>query len=169
MRLGVLVGVVSALFVSFFIALNKRFAEQGDSLLVTGLELGAGLVLIGCAAPFLPDGFATLSQLPTGMDAVWLGVLAVVCTLLPFTLSLVALRKISAFAAQLTINLEPIYTIVFAALLFNEQRELGPSFYLGVVVVLSAVFLHPLVARRPEVMAPDAIAADVVAGKGSTG
>lgn len=165
MRLGVVVGVASALFVSFFIALNKRYAEQGDPLLVTGLELGAGLVLIAAAAPFLPGGFATLMVPPSGLDIVWIGVLAVACTLLPFTLSLVALRKISAFGAQLTINLEPIYTIVFAALIFNEQRELGPRFYLGVVVVLSAVFLHPLVARRPEVIAPDAIAADAVAGK----
>ncbi|EIT72208.1 MULTISPECIES: DMT family transporter [Hydrocarboniphaga] len=160
MRLGVLVGITSALFVAFFIALNKRHAERADSLLVTGLELGAGLVLIAAAAPFLPGGFASLMVPPAGLDVLWIGVLALACTLLPFTLSLVALRRISAFGAQLTINLEPIYTIVFAALIFNEQRELGPRFYLGVLVVLSAVFLHPLLARRPELIAPDAIASD---------
>jgi threonine/homoserine efflux transporter RhtA len=74
-------------------------------------------------------------------------VLAVGCTLLPFTLSLVALRKISAFSTQLALNLEPIYAIVLAILLLGEQRQLSPRFYLGVAVILVAVFAHPLLHR----------------------
>ncbi|WP_428310371.1 EamA family transporter [Hydrocarboniphaga sp.] len=161
MHLGVIVGSSSALFVSFFIALNKRYAEHSDSLTVTAIELGTGALLLPLLAPLFDGGFARLLQPPQGMNAAWMLLLAIGCTLLPFTLSLIALRQLSAFTAQLAINLEPVYTIVLAALLLGEQRELGPSFYAGVAVVLGAVFLHPLIAKKPELIAPDALAADI--------
>jgi drug/metabolite transporter (DMT)-like permease len=160
MHLGVIVGSSSALFVSFFIALNKRFAERSDSLTVTAIELGTGALLLPLLAPLFDGGFAALLQPPQGMNAAWMLLLSLGCTLLPFTLSLIALRQLSAFTAQLAINLEPVYTIVLAALLLGEQRELGPSFYAGVAVVLGAVFLHPLISKKPELIAPDALAAD---------
>ena len=53
----------------------------------------------------------------------------------------------SAFAAQLAVNLEPVYAIILAILLLGEQHELEPPFYLGVVVILAAVLVHPLLAR----------------------
>ena len=71
------------------------------------------------------------------------------CTLLPFSLSFVALRHISAFSAQLAVNLEPIYAIVLAIVLLGEQRELSLGFYLGVFIILAVVFLHPWLTRRP--------------------
>jgi drug/metabolite transporter (DMT)-like permease len=71
------------------------------------------------------------------------------CTLLPFALSLVALRHLSAFAAQLAVNLEPVYAILLAIVLLGEQRELGAMFYAGVAVILAGVFAHPLLVRRP--------------------
>jgi hypothetical protein len=53
----------------------------------------------------------------------------------------------SAFAAQLATNLEPVYAIVLAALLLGEQRELTPAFYLGAAIILGAVFVQPLLGR----------------------
>jgi drug/metabolite transporter (DMT)-like permease len=160
MHTGAMVGALSALLVSFFIAMNKRYAGHSDSLTVTALELGTGVLLLPLLAPFFAGGFAGLLQPPRGADALWLLALSLGCTLLPFTLSLVALRQLSAFSAQLAVNLEPVYAIVLAALLLGEQRELGLAFYAGVAVVIAAVFLHPLIAKRPELVAPDALAAD---------
>ena len=77
--------------------------------------------------------------------------LALACTLLPFSLSFVALRHISAFSAQLAINLEPVYAIVLAALLLGEQRELTVQFYVGVAIILAGVSLQPLFGRAREV------------------
>jgi acyl-phosphate glycerol 3-phosphate acyltransferase len=65
------------------------------------------------------------------------------------TLALVALRHMSAFAAQLATNLELVYAIVLAALMLGEQHELTPAFYLGAAIILGAVFVHPLL-RRPQ-------------------
>jgi threonine/homoserine efflux transporter RhtA len=80
--------------------------------------------------------------------------LALACTLLPFSLSFVALRHISAFSAQLAVNLEPVYAIVLAIVLLGEQRELTLQFYLGVAIILVAVLARPLLGRPREIAEP---------------
>ena len=120
----------------------SMFKEMAESM--TGIELGAGalaLTLLSPAMPWLfPSQAGELMALPSARDAWLLLLLALACTLLPFALSLVALRHMSAFSAQLAINLEPVYAIVLAILLLGEQRELGVAFYLGVAVILASVF-----------------------------
>ena len=76
-------------------------------------------------------------------------VLAIACTLVPFAISLVALRNLSAFSAQLAVSLEPVYAVFLAILLLNEQRELSPQFYLGLAIILASVFAHVWLRRRP--------------------
>lgn len=155
MRLGLAVGTVSALLVAVFGSLNKRLVEHADAMAVTALELGAGALTLALIAPLLPWLFAPLAAdifaVPGLHDALLLLALGLACTLLPFTLSLVALRHMSAFAAQLATNLEPVYAIILAAILLGEQRELTPAFYAGAAMILLAVFLHPLLGRRQAV------------------
>jgi drug/metabolite transporter (DMT)-like permease len=141
MHLGFWVGVISAALAALFKALNKRFLGQHDAMAVTWLELGAGfLVLAAIAASTAPDGAGVV--LPQGQDGAWLLVLAILCTLIPFAVSLATLRHLSAFTAQLAINLEPLYAIVLAVAFLGEARELGGMFFLGVTIVLTAVFGH---------------------------
>jgi drug/metabolite transporter (DMT)-like permease len=147
MRLGVLVGVVSAFFVALFSAFNKRLVERADPFTVTTIELGTGAVFLAVIATLIPhDG--SVFDLPGPHDAIFLFILAIACTLVPFTLSLVALRHLSAFTVELAVNLEPVYAILLAIPLFGEQRELGLAFYLGVAIILGAVFVHPWLERR---------------------
>ncbi len=80
-------------------------------------------------------------------DWFYLVVLALLCTSLAYTLSLRALRYISAFSANLTVNLEPVYGIFFAWVLLNENDELGNGFYWGVLIILFAVFCYPLLQK----------------------
>lgn len=141
MRVGIAVGVLSAFFVSIFGSLNKRYVERADPLVVTGVELAAGTVFLTLVALALPGG-GHLVAIPDGRDAVLLVLLALGCTLLPFALALHALRHTSAFTAQLAVSLEPVYAILLAIVLLGEQRELAGSFYLGVAVILGAVFAH---------------------------
>jgi drug/metabolite transporter (DMT)-like permease len=141
MHLGLAVGVLSALLVAVFGALNKRHVERASPLLVVGVELAAGtafLTLVSLAW----HRMAPWSVLPDARDAWLLAALALACTLLPFALMLRALRHISAFTAQLAVSLEPVYAILLAMLLLGEQHELGASFYAGVVVILGSVFGH---------------------------
>jgi drug/metabolite transporter (DMT)-like permease len=143
MRTGLAVGILSAMLAAIFGTLNKRYIEHGGALTVTGLEMIAGAVFlttIGVALPRLPPMFVK----PPAHDVVLLLVLAIACTLVPFALSLSAQRHLSAFTTALAVNMEPVYAIVLAILLLGEQHELSSSFYLGVIVVLAVVFIHPL-------------------------
>ena len=148
MHMGVWVGIASAFFVAVFTSLNKRYVERADSATVTTIELGSGALFLALIAPLLAAPGDAIYPLPGRDDALMLFVLAVVCTLLPFILSLRALRHVSAFTAQMAVNLEPIYAIVLAIVLLGEQHELDRLFYVGVAIVLAAVFLQPLLARR---------------------
>jgi drug/metabolite transporter (DMT)-like permease len=159
MRLGIAIGAFSALLVALFGSLNKRLVEHADPLAVTALELGAGALALAVLAPAMPLLFpafdGALFVLPGARDAWLLVVLALACTLLPFTLALFALRHMSAFAAQLATNLEPVYAIVLAALLLGEQRELTMAFYAGAAIILGAVFVHPLISRPARISQPE--------------
>ena len=143
MHVGIAVGILSALFVALFSSLNKRLAGPSHALAVTALELGAGTALLTVLAPFVAH-VGPAFPLPSARDAVLLGALALGYTLLPFSLALVALRNLSAFGAQLAINMEPVYTVLLAILFFGEQRELTLKFYGGVLLILSAVIAYPL-------------------------
>lgn len=142
MRSGIAIGAFSAFLVAIFSSLNKRYIEQGEALSVTGIEMAAGALLMTLVALALPGAESTFA-LPSGRDALYLIALAVGCTLLPFALSLVALRKLTAFSTALAVNMEPIYSIVLAIVLLGEQRELESRFYVGVAIILAVVFSHP--------------------------
>ena len=148
MRTGIAVGVMSAFFVAVFGSLNKRFIHQGDALCITGLEMGAGAVFLGVISLLLPISEHAF-VLPSRHDTILLLILALGCTLLPFALSLVALRHLTAFTTALAVNMEPVYAILLAMIFFGEQRELSGSFYLGVAIVFLIVFSHPLIGARP--------------------
>jgi drug/metabolite transporter (DMT)-like permease len=141
MHLGFWVGVASAVLAALYNLLNKRHLGQRDAMAVTWLELGAGFLLLTLLGPFVaPDERPFV--LPTVQDGAWLLVLAFFCTLIPFVVSLGTLRHLSAFTTQLAINLEPIYAIALAVLFLGEARELTALFFLGVVIVIAAVFGH---------------------------
>lgn len=159
MYLGLVIGLVSAVFVAAFSAFNKRMVEHAGPLAVTCIELGAGALLLTLLAPFLPHTGPAL-PLPGWHDAWLLLLMSLGCTLLPFALVLGALRHVSAFGTQIATNLEPVYAIVLAILLLDEQKEMGPLFYVGVVVVIGAVLLHPVISqRKPRRPAPEVMGA----------
>jgi len=140
MHLGFWVGVASAALAAVFNALNKRYLGHHDAMAVTWLELGAGFLLVALISPLLASGHSFV--LPDVRDGALLLVLAIACTLIPFALGLATLRHLSAFTTQLAINLEPVYSIAIAVLFLGESRDLDAAFYLGVAVVLAAVFGH---------------------------
>jgi drug/metabolite transporter (DMT)-like permease len=80
--------------------------------------------------------------MPNTTDWLWLLVLAWLCTVLSFDLQLNALKKLSAFTANLTYNLEPVYGIILAFIFFKENENLHRQFYIGVLLILLAVALQ---------------------------
>ena len=143
-RVGIAWGLLSAAIYSVFALLNVNVARQTGEDTATMLlwELVGGVLFLTLCMPLharlLPDA----AIVPTGRDLVSLLLLGSVFTIIPFLFQLQALRKLSAFTVNLTYNLEPVYSIVIAALLFDEIHEVGPSFWIGLALIILSVLLQ---------------------------
>jgi len=145
MLAGILVGLLSAFLASLFATLNKKLVSKADSMSITFLELSSGWLFLTLLLPFFISSESVF--MPSLADLGYLIILALLCTTLAYVLALRSLRHISAFASNLTVNLEPVYGIVLAWVLLNEHQELDPGFYRGVILILAAVFSYPLIRR----------------------
>lgn len=143
-RLGIGLGVVSSILYTFFSIYSKRVqASTGHSSSTMLLyELLGGAIILSFAVPLYSAAFPDVAVIPTPRDWVLLIIFASVFTVAPFLLQLQALRHISAFTVNLTYNLEPVYTILAAMVLFDEAAELNFSFYLGISLIVIAVALR---------------------------
>ena len=145
---GIYVGLLSALLAAIFSTLNKRLIDDADSYSITFLELGSAWIFISLLIPVLIWNGTDVQFWPVGTDWIYLMVLALLCTTLAYILSLRALKFVSAFVANLTINLEPVYGILLAIVLLNDHKELSPIFYMGVVLISAIVFSYPVIKKR---------------------
>lgn len=152
MRAGFIAGLLAALLAAIFTALNKQMIDESapPPLPMSFFELFGALAVCSLALPVVLSLNPELRIAPVGWDWLWMFLLAWVCTLLPYYLTLRAMRHITAFATNLTINLEPVYGVLLAGLIFHEHKDLKPGFYLGVGIILIAVFSHPFLKKRFE-------------------
>lgn len=146
--MGIILALISALLGALFTILNKIFVSNDEPAPVTFIELISGFVFLSVLLPLILPAFNLSFQIPSKIDWVWLLLLSVVCTSVAFTLSLEALKKVSAFTMNLSVNLEPLYSIVLAIILFKENELLNNGFYIGAVIVISSVFIHSLMQYR---------------------
>ena len=146
--MGIVLALISALLGALFTILNKIFVSNDEPAPVTFIELLSGFVFLSILLPLILPAFNVSFQIPSTIDWVWLLLLSVVCTSVAFTLSLEALKKVSAFTMNLSVNLEPLYSIVLAIILFKENELLNNGFYIGAVIVISSVFIHSLLQYR---------------------
>lgn len=141
-KLGIAFGIFSAMGSALFPIFNKELLKTTDPVTLTFYELGGGLLALTALVPLYLWAFPAVYYLPTASDWGWLLILAWLCTVLSFNLQLNALKRISAFTANLTYNLEPVYGIVLAFIFFHENKQLHRQFYLGVGLILLAVVLQ---------------------------
>ena len=141
-KLGILFGIISALLASLFPIFNKNLLQKFSATTVTLYEMGGGFIALTFIMPLYLKIFPAKYYLPTTSDGLWLLVLAWVCTVLTFILALNALKKISPFTANLAYNLEPVYGIILAFIIFNENKYLSAGFYYGLGLILLAVILQ---------------------------
>ncbi len=147
-KTGIIVGLVSALLGSLFPVLNKRILQRVSPENVTLYELSGGFLVLTALMPLYLWLFPAPSLLPGWQDLGWLLILAWACTVLAFNLSMSALQKISAFTVNLSYNLEPVYGILLAFVLFREDKYLGWGFYVGFSLILLSIVLQTVRLRR---------------------
>lgn len=139
-QLGIALGLLSAALYSLFALLNINVAKETgeDSATMLLYELIGGVFCLSLLVPFLP----LAEIIPQKTDILWLLLLGSIFTVLPFLFQLQALRSLSAFTVNLAYNLEPVYSIVFAAILFGELQEVNFSFWLGIALIIISVLIQ---------------------------
>lgn len=153
-NVGIIFGIVSAIGSAIFPIFNKKLLLTYSPKILTLYELGGGLLALTVLVPFYLMLFPATYYIPSTTDWLLLVVLAWLCTVISFELQLNALRKVSAFTASLTYNLEPVYGIILAFIFFRENENLNPAFYFGVGLILLAVVLQMLRIRRQYKQSP---------------
>jgi len=141
-KTGIIFGIFSAMGSALFPIFNKQLLSRFTPRTLTLYELGGGLAALTILLPFYLNSFPATYYLPTLTDWGWLLILAIICTVLCFDLQLNALKKISAFTANLTYNLEPIYGIILAFIFFRENKQFHNEFFIGLGLILLAIVLQ---------------------------
>ena len=141
-RLGIALGLLSAFFSALFSTFNKKNVAIALPQTIIFYELIGGLIFLTLIMPFYLTILPTKTYLPTLSDIGWLLLLSWVCTILAMDFSLQALKKVSAFTQNLSLNLEPVYGIILAFIIYKEQKDLSPTFYYGFALIIIAVGLQ---------------------------
>ena len=147
MMLGVWIGLASAFLASLFAIFNKQLVNEADSFSITFLELSSGWLFISLILPYYFMNTEEINFLPNLEDLGYLIVLALLCTTFAYVIALEALKHVTAFAANLTLSLEPVYGIILAVLILKENKELDIGFYAGSALILLSVLIYPIIKK----------------------
>lgn len=147
--LGLTMAIISAFLSAMFTVINGQFIKKHNPFMITFYEMiGACLgtaLFFPIYMTYFSDGALNLS--PTLLDWFYLAILAGVCTVYAYSISVELMKRISAFVINLTVNLEPVYGIILAVLIFGEKEQMAGGFYVGTLIILSAVLSYPLINR----------------------
>lgn len=147
--LGFSVAIAAAVLAAFFATLSKQQVARDTDWSVIGLyQMGGACIAAFLSRPFLEGGF--MPAVPDAASALWLAVLALVCTVAAYAGFMDVLRRVSVFTVNVVYNMEPVYGILLAALVFGQAEHMSAGFYLGASVIVAVVLALPWIRRWVE-------------------
>jgi len=141
-KLGLLSGLLASVIASLFSVLNKPLAEKYPARPLVFWEMAGGLAFLSLLAPFYILNQPEIQLLPVGLDYLWIILLAYCCTVWAQSLAMASLKTLSAFTVTLSVNMEPVYGIILAFLVFKENNQLGYGFYIGMAFIFTSIALQ---------------------------
>lgn len=149
---GMALALMSAFCAALFGTLNSVWSQRAGSLSVSRLELA---VACGALALWMALFGGWEAALPHGFDWAWLLILGLVATSLAFAVTVAVMRVLSPFTVAMAINLEPLYAMGLAVLIFGDDEVMPPGFYGGAAILILSVFLDVVIKRRRRLKAGD--------------
>lgn len=143
---GIIYGLLCALMASLFSILNSKLVIHSDASKISFYEMVGGFVWISIFMLFTGDFNENLSL--NASDLIYLLLLGTICTAGAYVASVMVMKEISPFRVALASNLEPIYGILLAWLIFGQEEVMSSGFYVGAVIILIAVFMYPIIRHR---------------------
>ncbi len=147
---GLMLALVSSGCASLFTIFNARLVRNIDHFTITFYEMLIAFIAISIFLPFYGK-FITqgpLSLAPGWLDWVYILILSVLCTVFAYSYAVMLMKRLRPFTINFTINLEPVYGIILALLVFGKSEIMTPKFYLGATFLLISVLMYPLISRR---------------------
>lgn len=136
-------GLCSALFAALFSVFNARLAQDSPSYKITFYEMLAALVFLTIVLVAQGNFTAELFSMEVS-DFLWLLFLGILCTSFAFLATIEVVKRLGAFTVSLSINLEPVYTILLAIFILKENKVLGSQFYIGAAIIVLVVIANAL-------------------------
>lgn len=150
-KLGLVLGVAAGFTSALFSVFNAKLVRRVPAFTITFYEMIGAFTSIGIfliAYQLTNFSGPPLQLIPTAMDWIYISLLAGVCSVYAYSVAVELMKKISVFMIQLTLNLEPLYGIVMAVIIFGETEKMGSNFYIGTVIILAAVAAYPTLRNR---------------------
>jgi drug/metabolite transporter (DMT)-like permease len=143
---GIVFALLAALFAAIFSSFNGRFIRTIHASNIAFYEmLGGSMVLIAVIS--IQGEWSIIGKLGA-YDWLLVVLLGTVATAFAFIASVNVMKHLSPFSCAIAINLEPVYTIVLALLLYGQSEYMRPLFYVGAVLILSSVWLESLLRKK---------------------
>lgn len=149
-KTGIIIGIISALLASLFPIYNREFLKRMNVETMLAWQQTGGFLLLSVLLPFYLQRFPTDSFWPGWENMGWLLVLSWLCSVIAFQLSGYALKRLSAFTVNLTFNLEPVYGIILAFAVYNENKYLSKWFFVGFGIIAIALIIHIVMLMKVE-------------------
>jgi drug/metabolite transporter (DMT)-like permease len=149
-KTGIIIGLISAVLASLFPIFNREFLKRINVETMLVWQQTGGLITLSVLLPFYLHRFPVKNFFPGAEDLMWLLVLSWFCSVIAFQFSSNALKKLSAFTVNLTFNLEPIYGILLAFIVYKENKLLSRWFYVGFAIIVVALIIHVLLIAKQE-------------------
>lgn len=149
--MGLFLGILSGLTCALFAVINSQLVTRVNSLTITFYEMIGACATVAIFFPFYTSYFAVDGQLnlaPSLSDWIWIAILSLVCTVYAYAVAINLTKKLSVFFIQLSLNIEPVYGIILALIVFGQQEVMSWNFYLGTAVILAAVIAYPFAKKR---------------------
>ncbi|WP_298536722.1 DMT family transporter [uncultured Algibacter sp.] len=145
---GIMLGIISAFLSSLFSVLNGHFLKQHTATVISFYEFLSGVLFISLYIMFFGEGFSSGFFAISLSDFKYLFILASICTAYAFIASVHIMKVISPYTVVLSYNLEPVYGIIMAIILFPEKEKMSQNFYYGAFVIISVVILNAVLKHR---------------------
>lgn len=149
-KTGIIIGLISAIFAALFPIYNREFLKRINVETMLTWQQTGGLLTLSILLPFYLQRYPEPDFIPGWENIGWLLVLSWLCSVIAFQFSSNALKKLSAFTVNLTYNLEPVYGIFLAFVLFKENQLLSKWFYYGFAIIAFALVMHIILLVKEE-------------------
>jgi len=139
--MGYIYGIIASFLGTLFTLYNAKYISRLEASKITMVEMLAGVIIFSII--MLINKEIGISNLKINInDFVYLFLLGTICTAAVFVWMVEIMKYISPYSLIMAINLEPIYSIVLALIIFSESEHMNLPFYIGASVIILVVFLE---------------------------